>query len=255
MREDALQTAVEVVQIVRGGIKEQIRFGLLLAARLHGPLDARHHALNLGHILPHAAGEDDVAPGHRGTPSAAMTRSNEALQAPTSTRLTGISGSRSIARPSEATLTAARAAWLAARAPYQQTEVYRFGNAIVDDWEGRVNAWPLDEGLIDYVDASYGTEFDTNASITTILGTLKTAQDTLRSDASSFGSNLSIVQTRQDFTKALINTLQTGASNLTLADSNEEAANLLALQTRQSLSTKALSLASQGDQNVLRLLQ
>jgi flagellin-like hook-associated protein FlgL len=99
------------------------------------------------------------------------------------------------------------------------------------------------------------TDFDTNTSITSILSTLKTATDTLRSDASSFGSNLSIVQTRQDFTKALINTLQTGASNLTLADSNEEAANLLALQTRQSLSTKALSLASQSDQNVLRLLQ
>jgi flagellin len=99
------------------------------------------------------------------------------------------------------------------------------------------------------------TSFDTNASITTIQGLLKTATDTLRADASSFGSNLSIVQTRQDFTKALINTLQTGAANLTLADSNEEAANLLALQTRQSLSTKALSLASQSDQNVLRLLQ
>jgi flagellin-like hook-associated protein FlgL len=99
------------------------------------------------------------------------------------------------------------------------------------------------------------TDFATNSSITTILSKLKTATDTLRTDASSFGSNLSIVQTRQDFTKALINTLQTGASNLTLADSNEEAANLLALQTRQSLSTKALSLASQSDQNVLRLLQ
>lgn len=67
-----------------------------------------------------------------------------------------------IASPSEATLAAARAAWLAARVPYQQTEVYRFGNAIVDDWEGRVNAWPLDEGLIDYVDTSYGAESDTN---------------------------------------------------------------------------------------------
>jgi flagellin-like hook-associated protein FlgL len=99
------------------------------------------------------------------------------------------------------------------------------------------------------------TGFDTNTSITAVLGSLKTASDTLRADASSFGSQLSIVQTRQDFTKSLINTLQTGASNLTLADSNEEAANLLALQTRQSLSTKALSLASQGDQNVLRLLQ
>ena len=99
------------------------------------------------------------------------------------------------------------------------------------------------------------TGFDSNAGITTILSSLKSATDTLRTDASGFGSNLSVVQTRQDFTKALINTLQTGASNLTLADSNQEAANLLALQTRQSLSTKALSLASQSDQNVLRLLQ
>jgi putative iron-regulated protein len=56
-----------------------------------------------------------------------------------------------IAAPSDATLTAARTAWLASRVPYQQTEVFRFGNPIVDDWEGRVNAWPLDEGLIDYV--------------------------------------------------------------------------------------------------------
>ncbi len=71
-----------------------------------------------------------------------------------------------VASPSEATLLAARAAWVAARAPYQQTEVYRFGNAIVDDWEGRVNAWPLDEGLIDYVDAGYGLDSDENALYT-----------------------------------------------------------------------------------------
>ena len=57
-----------------------------------------------------------------------------------------------IAAPSPETLTSARAAWVAARIPYQQTEAFRFGNAIVDDWEGKVNAWPLDEGLIDYVD-------------------------------------------------------------------------------------------------------
>ncbi len=69
---------------------------------------------------------------------------------------------RLIAAPTEDSLKAARAAWLAARVPYQQTEVYRFGNAIVDDWEGRVNAWPLDEGLIDYVDAAYGSESDVN---------------------------------------------------------------------------------------------
>lgn len=64
--------------------------------------------------------------------------------------------------PSAEHLQAARAAWLAARVPYQQTEVYRFGNAIVDDWEGRVNAWPLDEGLIDYVDGGYGAPSDEN---------------------------------------------------------------------------------------------
>ena len=68
-----------------------------------------------------------------------------------------------LANPTEATLKAAREAWVAARVPYQQSEVYRFGNAIVDDWEGKVNAWPLDEGLIDYVDASsYGSESDEN---------------------------------------------------------------------------------------------
>lgn len=67
-----------------------------------------------------------------------------------------------IATPSAEALQAAKTAWLASRVPYQQTEVYRFGNSIVDDWEGRVNAWPLDEGLIDYVDASYGAENDEN---------------------------------------------------------------------------------------------
>ncbi|WAC26815.1 imelysin family protein [Ancylobacter sp. SL191] len=68
-----------------------------------------------------------------------------------------------LAAPTEANLDKAKAAWKAARVPYQQTEGYRFGNAIVDDWEGRVNAWPLDEGLIDYVDAkSYGDASDEN---------------------------------------------------------------------------------------------
>ncbi len=71
-----------------------------------------------------------------------------------------------IAKPSEKNLIAARQAWIAARVPYQQSEVYRFGNPIVDEWEGKVNAWPLDEGLIDYVDASYGTESNENAYFT-----------------------------------------------------------------------------------------
>ena len=65
--------------------------------------------------------------------------------------------------PSAATLEQARDAWIEARVPYQQTEVYRFGNPIVDEWEGKVNAWPLDEGLIDYVDAdAYGSESEEN---------------------------------------------------------------------------------------------
>ena len=68
-----------------------------------------------------------------------------------------------LARPTEDSLRAARAAWIAARMPYMQTEAYRFGNAIVDDWEGKVNAWPLDEGLIDYVASSYGAESAENA--------------------------------------------------------------------------------------------
>jgi len=68
-----------------------------------------------------------------------------------------------VAAPSQQALEKARGAWIAAREPYQQTEVYRFGNAIVDEWEGRVNAWPLDEGLIDYVDAGrYGEASDEN---------------------------------------------------------------------------------------------
>ncbi|MEO0904400.1 MAG: imelysin family protein [Pseudomonadota bacterium] len=71
-----------------------------------------------------------------------------------------------VADPSAEKLEAAKSAWLAARVPYQQTEVFRFGNAIVDDWEGKVNAWPLDEGLIDYVDASYGGPTDENAAAT-----------------------------------------------------------------------------------------
>ena len=67
-----------------------------------------------------------------------------------------------IANPSAESMATARTAWIQARVPYQQTEVYRFGNAIVDDWEGKVNAWPLDEGLVDYVDPNYGTASEAN---------------------------------------------------------------------------------------------
>jgi flagellin-like hook-associated protein FlgL len=91
--------------------------------------------------------------------------------------------------------------------------------------------------------------------ITAASTQLTAALTTLRSQSQGLSANLQTVQVRQDFTKSMISTLQTGADNLTLADSNEEGANLLALQTRQQLSTTALSLAAQADQNVLRLFQ
>jgi putative iron-regulated protein len=76
-----------------------------------------------------------------------------------------------IAAPSDETLNAARTAWIAARVPYQQSEVFRFGNPIVDDWEGKLNSWPLDEGLIDYVDASYGKSEENPLSTLNIIAT------------------------------------------------------------------------------------
>ncbi len=101
--------------------------------------------------------------------------------------------------------------------------------------------------------AAVDADFDNDASLDARLGKLGDALGKLRSQASAFGSNLSIVENRNDFTKSMINTLETGAANLTLADTNQEAANLLALQTRQQLSSTALSMASQADQAVLRL--
>jgi hypothetical protein len=97
------------------------------------------------------------------------------------------------------------------------------------------------------------SDLDFDSNIDTLLDQVAVALNIARSQASSFGSYLSIVENRQDFTKAMINTLKTGADNLVLADTNEEGANLLALQTRQQLSTTALSLAAQADQAVLRL--
>ena len=100
-----------------------------------------------------------------------------------------------------------------------------------------------------------GTDFTDNKMTNLILTDLQGASTTLRTQASTLGSNLQIVQIRQDFSKNLINVLQTGATNLTLADSNEEAANSQALSTRQSIAVSALSLANQSQQGVLRLLQ
>ena len=85
------------------------------------------------------------------------------------------------------------------------------------------------------------------------LGLMETALNTLRTSSSTLASNLSVVTARQDFTNNMIATLQTGADNLTLADMNQEGANMLMLQTRQSLGTTALSLSSQAAQSVLKL--
>lgn len=92
-----------------------------------------------------------------------------------------------------------------------------------------------------------------DSDITNATALLDTALGTLRSQSSQLASNLTVVTTRQDFTNSMINTLQAGADNLTLADMNEEGANMLMLQTRQSLSTTALSLSSQAAQSILRL--
>lgn len=99
------------------------------------------------------------------------------------------------------------------------------------------------------------TDLQSDTVINTMLESVKTASDKLRAQSSTFGSNLSVVQTRQDFSKNLINILDTGASNLTSADLNEEAANSNALSTRNSLAISALSLANTAQQGILQLLR
>ena len=100
-----------------------------------------------------------------------------------------------------------------------------------------------------------GTDFIDNATTNKIVANLSAASTLLRTQGSALGSNLSIVQIRQDFSKNLINVLQTGSSNLTLADTNEEAANSQALSTRQSIAVSALALANTSQQSVLQLLR
>jgi len=100
-----------------------------------------------------------------------------------------------------------------------------------------------------------GTDFLDNSSANAVITKVTAASNQLRSEASALGSNLSIVQIRQDFAKNLINVLQTGSANLTLADSNEEAANSQALSTRQSIAVSALALSNQSQQSVLQLLR
>jgi flagellin-like hook-associated protein FlgL len=102
--------------------------------------------------------------------------------------------------------------------------------------------------------ASAGS-FQTNADINNAIASIANAVATLKNQASTFASNVSVIQARTEFTNSMKNTLNIGADGLVLADANEEGANLLALQTRQQLSSTALSLATQADQAVLRLFR
>jgi len=94
--------------------------------------------------------------------------------------------------------------------------------------------------------------FQSNTTITGAQTAINTAITTVRATTETFGTNSSTIQTRQDFEKNMINTLQTGASNLVLADQNQESANLLTLQTQQQLEISALSIANQANQSVLK---
>src|SRR5258705_1896985 len=128
---------------MRGMLSARLAGGLMLsgvafAASVAPPKPA--DVLNTYQDIAHAMYEDSFTAGK------ALQASVDAL----------------LADPTAAKLTAARAAWKAARVPYLQSEGFRFGNAIVDEWEGEVNSWPLDEGLIDYVAASYGANSDEN---------------------------------------------------------------------------------------------
>lgn len=113
----------------------------------------------------------------------------------------------------------------------------------------------LDISGVTYDSAGLGITETTFSDIDADIALLDGATKTLREQSSTFGANLSVVQNRQDFTKNLIGVLEGGAGDLTLADTNEEAANLLALQTRQSLAQTSLSLANQAEQSVLNLIR
>ena len=110
---------------------------------------------------------------------------------------------------------------------------------------------------VDFTSGSNGLNISgaTKDTITGMGSSLDKATSTLRTQSSTFGSNLAVIQNRQDFTKNTIDNLQAGASDLTLADTNQEGANLLALQTRQSLATTALSLSNRAESSILSILR
>ena len=139
---------------------------------------------------------------------------------------------------------------------YKGTNLLNGDSMVVNFNENRTSTIELKGVKFDSVGLGFtqaADEWISNESIDKSLNQITKATSMLRAQASEFGQNLSTVQIREDFTQNMINNLQAGADKLTLADMNEEAANMLALQTRQSLGTNSLSLASQASQSVLRL--
>jgi flagellin-like hook-associated protein FlgL len=121
---------------------------------------------------------------------------------------------------------------------------------------GTAGSLTFNAAITGQVDVTYSvnrTLWGTNAAIQTDMANLNTAIILLRTQAASMAANLSVITTRQDWSAGMISNLQTGSDNLTLADMNEEGANMLALQTRQQLGIQALALASQANQSIMRL--
>jgi flagellin-like hook-associated protein FlgL len=115
------------------------------------------------------------------------------------------------------------------------------------------NALTLTDAAGDTTVLAAAADFATTGNIETAIGEIDEVINQLRTESQKLSSSLSTIQIRSDFTNEMVNTLNTGADNLTLADMNEEGANMLMLQTRQNLGTTSLSLASQAAQAVLRL--
>jgi len=149
---------------------------------------------------------------------------------------------------------------LAADASFKGVNLLQASNDLTVNFnEDQTSSLTISSKLLDSsssglnITSQTNTSFETDSNIESAISELDAAISTLRAQSSTFGNNLAIVENRQDFTSNLINTLEAGAGKLTLADTNLEGANLLALQTRQSLGSTTLSLAAQSDQNVLRL--
>jgi len=145
---------------------------------------------------------------------------------------------------------------LVADGGYRGVNLLQGSNLTVQFDEENVSKITITGVSASYADLSISAaDFASGANIDKAIAEIDKAVETLKGYASDFGTRLSIIQTRQDFTKELINTLIEGSDKLTLADKNEEGAKLLALQTSQALGIQALALASQSNQSVLRLFQ